>query len=152
MNDVLPKPFTKEGLMTMLDKHLGHLKKNPPPNMDSMGVPGKPSIKDEESPGKSPATLSTDWNSPGQLSRVSPSGNNMHDDFARHPGAYNLDNGMGPPSRMQYSSAPQQAGGQRIPSGSHRRHISDISGGEDPSANIKRQQMYAPHVQMQGQR
>lgn len=137
--------------MSMLDKHLGHLKKNPP-NLDHMGVPGRPSVKDEESPGKSPATLTSDWNSPGQMSRVSPSGSNIHDDYSRHSGAYNMDNGMGPPSRMQYGSAPQQPTGQRVPSGSHRRHISDISGGEDPNANIKRQQMYAPHVPMQGQR
>lgn len=27
MNDVLPKPFTKEGLMAVLDRNLGHLKK-----------------------------------------------------------------------------------------------------------------------------
>ena len=26
MNDILPKPFTKEGLLSMLDKHLTHLK------------------------------------------------------------------------------------------------------------------------------
>lgn len=26
MNDVLPKPFTKEGLLTMLEKYLSHLK------------------------------------------------------------------------------------------------------------------------------
>ena len=28
MNDVLPKPFTKEGLLSMLEKHLSHLKKS----------------------------------------------------------------------------------------------------------------------------
>lgn len=26
MNDILPKPFKKEGLLSMLEKHLSHLK------------------------------------------------------------------------------------------------------------------------------
>jgi len=54
MNDVLPKPFTKEGLLSMLEKHLGHLKKhsqqtlelNPP----QASVAAKRSYKSEDSP------------------------------------------------------------------------------------------------------
>ena len=38
MNDVLPKPFTKEGLLHMLEKHLPHLKK-PVSHMDGMVAP-----------------------------------------------------------------------------------------------------------------
>lgn len=28
MNDILPKPFKKEGLLSMLEKHLSHLKEH----------------------------------------------------------------------------------------------------------------------------
>jgi osomolarity two-component system, response regulator SKN7 len=70
MNDVLPKPFTKEGLLNMLEKHLQHLKK-PLHGMDAMGVPqpvqplahtsAKQSMKDEDSPGSfwGPSSLHT---------------------------------------------------------------------------------------------
>lgn len=68
MNDVLPKPFTKEGLLNMLEKHLAHLKKptadlgvNPMPGSI---IPQKRSLKNDDSPATSPATNSN-WNSPG---------------------------------------------------------------------------------------
>jgi len=98
MNDVLPKPFTKEGLLSMLEKHLSHLKKSghpgsglepppPVPTASSMGGPAplshqtnqgsshRPSLKGEASPGASsasPATVSTTWNSPMQPQGMSP--------------------------------------------------------------------------------
>jgi osomolarity two-component system response regulator SKN7 len=40
MSDILPKPFTKEGLLQLLEKHLNHLKKHPNPTLDH--------IKDED--------------------------------------------------------------------------------------------------------
>ena len=33
MSDILPKPFTKEGLLHLLEKHLNHLKKHPNPTL-----------------------------------------------------------------------------------------------------------------------
>src|ERR1700753_791560 len=97
MNDVLPKPFTKEGLLAMLEKHLAHLKKHGIHGTDvtaAGGMPAPPvqplhaphssatgSIKtDDNSPAKSPATASN-WNSPNQLPGVSPSGSGMTDDY-----------------------------------------------------------------------
>ena len=78
MNDVLPKPFTKEGLLNMLEKHLGHLKKPDydmmPPSATAMTQHSTAhSIKDEASPGQSPSTMST-WHSPSQFSGISPGG------------------------------------------------------------------------------
>ncbi|KAI9772077.1 MAG: kinase-regulated stress-responsive transcription factor skn7 [Geoglossum simile] len=60
MNDVLPKPFTKEGLLTLLEKHLNHLKqKHPSPQT------------------KSPASS---WHSPSQLAGTSPTGVSITDE------------------------------------------------------------------------
>jgi hypothetical protein len=60
MNDVLPKPFTKEGLLTLLEKHLGHLKEH------------------KQSPEtKSPASS---WHSPSQLAGASPTGASITDE------------------------------------------------------------------------
>ncbi len=75
MNDVLPKPFTKEGLLTMLEKHLGHLKTNPPSDVGpytQMMPPGsaRPSLKDESPSVKSPSTAN--WQSPAQMTGISP--------------------------------------------------------------------------------
>ncbi|KAG8949234.1 kinase-regulated stress-responsive transcription factor skn7 [Tulasnella sp. 419] len=49
MNDILPKPFTKENLFTMLEKHLGHLKQQM----------SKPSI-DTSDPSSSKQSLNED--------------------------------------------------------------------------------------------
>jgi CheY-like chemotaxis protein len=43
MNDVLPKPFTKDSLLEMLEKHLLHMKE-----MQEMGYPIPAPIKDEQ--------------------------------------------------------------------------------------------------------
>ena len=144
MNDVLPKPFTKEGLMSMLDKHLGHLKRTPP------GEPpqsARPPIKDEnDTPGKSPSTLSTNWNSPAHMSGVSPVGSAVGEQFV--PTSYGMDGTM--QGQMAYASGPHTPSNPRLPPASHRRHISDISGGEDPSVDVKRQQMYPPQMSIHG--
>jgi len=161
MNDVLPKPFTKEGLLHMLEKHLAHLKNSGHPGMESMVPPpvqalnpgsARPSMKDEDSPAKSPATTSN-WNSPNQVPGVSPVASSSTDDYSGmsqgHPGMYAVQNSMqvNPMSAggMQYSQPGQLQMQQR--QGQHRRQISDISGGDESANNPKRQQMYPPMQQ-----
>lgn len=146
MNDVLPKPFTKEGLLSMLEKHLGHLKK-PAPGMEhipqgNISSRHSQSLKDEESPSNSPATMSTNWNSPGgQLTSASPNPNAHSGEYMGGVrGASN--DAFGMPTALDYSTSPQSMG-MRGPPPPHRRNISDISGGEDMAATAKRQQIFA---------
>lgn len=161
MNDVLPKPFTKEGLLHMLEKHLVHLKK-PMTQVEGMAAPQPVQIarqlvlKEEDSPAKSPATVSN-WNSPSQLPGVSPVGSNVTEEFAQamqgppipHSGAYGVNALQG---TVGYNNMPQiqlqarqQQQQQPLPPG-HRRQISDISGGDDMTNPAKRQQMFAPQM------
>lgn len=168
MNDVLPKPFTKEGLLNMLEKHLSHLKKQPL----GMGAPAPPGaltsakrgMKAEDSPSTSPATASN-WNSPGGLPIVSPSSSNNQDDPymqaihnnagpAPGPGPYSVQTPITPATMYHPSPGGPMAAPPRNPPGApilqgpppqHRRGISDISGGvADMGGDAKRQQMYAP--------
>lgn len=153
MNDVLPKPFTKEGLLHMLEKHLAHLKK-PIHQIDGM-VPPQPlastrqSLKDEESPSKSPATASN-WNSPNQIPGVSPVGSSVTDEYMTavqgHAGAYGVNNMQG---GLPYNTSPQMPmpGGRQ--QGQHRRQISDIAGGDELSNPAKRHQLYSAPLQQQ---
>ncbi|KAI9798801.1 MAG: hypothetical protein M1825_004974 [Sarcosagium campestre] len=149
MNDVLPKPFTKEGLLTMLEKHLGHLK-------DQKGMEGvqtqaishattRQPVKDETSPSKSSPTSS--WQSPGQLPGVSPSSHGMNDEYMsalRGGPSYGMESpiqhdGMGFPAASSGMTAPRQ--------GAHRRQVSqmsDLSAAEDGMGDAKRQRMFAP--------
>lgn len=157
MNDVLPKPFTKEGLLQMLEKHLGQLKKNSTA-LDHMGAPPQPtlaqvaaknSMKSEESPATSPATVNN-WHSPGNTLGVSPANSSVTAD------EYMMTAQQGPPGPYQLQApqlGPQMAYGgmARAPAGPpggpapHRRQISDISGGPgDLGGDMKRQQMYGP--------
>lgn len=96
MRDVLAKPFTKEGMIGKLRKHLASFMRNPPPEamMEQMYANGaqpptpgpysNPSLslpmsaasssgmaKFETTPIQSPATSSS-WHSPGQLPHASP--------------------------------------------------------------------------------
>jgi osomolarity two-component system response regulator SKN7 len=158
MNDVLPKPFTKEGLLHMLEKHLAHLKKPGHGGIESMVPPqvqalgsgsARQSLKDEESPAKSPATTSN-WNSPNQVPGVSPVPSSATDEYMSgaqgHPGMYavqghsqgsQLSPGFSAPSGMQMP--PRQGQG-------HRRQISDISGGGDDGGQPAKRPMYVPPV------
>jgi osomolarity two-component system response regulator SKN7 len=158
MNDVLPKPFTKEGLLQMLEKHLAHLKK-PLGHMDGIVAPQtltttRQIMKEEESPAKSPATAS--WNSPNQMPGVSPVGtvgSSVTDEYmqAVHSNAATYAVNQVPSNMAAaYNTSPQMAMQARQQAG-HRRQISDISGGDNPNNPAKRQQqMYAqPPLQPQ---
>ena len=152
MNDVLPKPFTKEGLISMLDKHLSHLKKNPAASMSPMDPPPAPlsavskrGTKLEDSPATSPATT---WHSPGHFSSgVSPASTHPDESYYNQGGFPGIQ-----PTPPLYNSAPGTAVGapQRPlqPQQPARRNISDISGGPSDMGDAKRQQMYMPQAAM----
>ena len=142
MNDVLPKPFTKEGLLNMLEKHLGHLK-HLPDGMEPMAphtgssihqTSSGQSLKDESSPAQSPSTISN-WQSPGQFTGISPTHAAPPHQFMQpmHPG-YSQD-----PSPVQYQPPHTPLGAPRQMQ--HRRQISEI-GGDDVSSDSKRQRMF----------
>jgi osomolarity two-component system, response regulator SKN7 len=150
----------------MLEKHLSHLKKQPP-GMEAMGAPPPPgaltsakrSMKSEDSPVTSPATASN-WNSPGGLAGVSPSGSGQADDpyiqavqNSAATGPYGVQQvpqpGLAPAQLYQTSPGgpiggiPRQQIGPPAPA-QHRRGISDITGGVIDMGDAKRQQLYAP--------
>lgn len=96
MNDVLAKPFTKEGMVRILRKHLPYLLKNPPPPGSEDLAPPPPQngyvnanimpmqmgVKFETTPIQSPATSSS-WHSPGTgLPQASPT----MDGYRMNPG------------------------------------------------------------------
>jgi osomolarity two-component system response regulator SKN7 len=149
MDDVLPKPFTRKSLLDMLEKHLVHLK-TIPPTMD--GVSATPmttqnsaaqSIKEDSSPGQSPAASMNNWQSPSQLQGMSPVPLNVQQvpqsymqQMASNAAPFALD-----PNGVQYA-APQATINQPAVRPPHRRQISEISGVQDPAAYAKRQRMY----------
>ena len=146
MNDVLPKPFTKEGLLNMLEKHLGHLKKLPDgidllPNTASTMTHSSTaqSIKDESSPGQSPSTASN-WNSPGQFSGISPTVTNASSQYMQSvhtPTGYNMDH-----STMHFQQ-PQTPLGAPPRGAQHRRQHSEMTGVDDMSNDPKRPRIFA---------
>ncbi|KAI9718152.1 MAG: kinase-regulated stress-responsive transcription factor skn7 [Chrysothrix sp. TS-e1954] len=156
MNDVLPKPFTKEGLMLLLDKHLNDLKKSSHQhqphhsdnnNMLSASIPTHHSsthhsVKEEDSP-TSPHSYTANWHSPS----APMSGISAPDDYM-HRGSYGMDSSAMP---QHYASGPHTPLPQ--PHASHRRQLSEISGGAAPaSGEVKRQQMYPGQGGMRGAR
>ena len=144
MNDVLPKPFTKEGLLNMLEKHVGHLKKmsddlNMVPNTASTlaHTSSAQSLKDDNSsPGQSPSTLST-WHSPNQFSGISPSstGPYMSQQQQVNAGPYALDQ-----SNIQYQTTQIGAPPRGV---NHRRQVSEMSGVDDIGNDPKRPRIFA---------
>ena len=141
MNDVLPKPFTKEGLLIMLEKHLGHLKKIPDgldgmPQTASTIHPGSHSIKDEASPG-SPSTASN-WASPNQFSGVSPATTGQFPPQATFP--IDQMNHVAHQGNMHYSAPTTPITASRV--AGHRRQISEI-GPDEVGNDPKRTRMYA---------
>lgn len=80
MDDVLPKPFTRKSLLDMLEKHLVHLKTSSqsidasqPPTAVTMAAQSSAaqSVKEDSSPGQSPANSMNNWQSPGQFQGMS---------------------------------------------------------------------------------
>lgn len=173
MNDVLPKPFTKEGMLRILEKQLQQLKKpfntrptqpqvqvqHPQANMSFATPSGSSaplnlnmnhvstSLKDEASPGKSPASS---WHSPNQIGASPQSQSHVQSQQYGQPmsaGGYNLTPthavGMGPgPGAMP--------GHFQTPTGrpvQHRRVLSEMSEMMNPveeHPDVKRQRMYPP--------
>ena len=147
MNDVLPKPFTKEGLLHMLLKHLGHLKKVPD-GIEAMPPHSAPpmahtstahSLKTESSPGHSPSTISN-WQSPGGYPGISPVSTTTPGQYMQPvhtPTAYAMDHGG-----MQFPqpTTPLGAPSRQTP---HRRQISEIGCAEELSNDSKRPRIYS---------
>lgn len=160
MNDVLPKPFTKDGMLRALEKHLPQFKKNAqfpnsgpmqptgfiPPNtqaplgLNMSQLSAASSIKDE-SPRKSPASAS--WQSPNQIpgtSPINPQGGYMQQ---QQNAAYTLT-----PTHATHPQFPTQNPQMTAPRATpqqHRRVMSDMAGGPGPDDHPeKRQRMYAP--------
>jgi len=148
MDDVLPKPFTKEGLLNMLEKHLGHLKKLPDgmemvPNTASTIGHGSTaqSNKDEASPGQSPSTASN-WNSPGQFSGISPTVSGPYMQQVHTPTGYGMDPGHGH-GQMQFQPPQTPLGAPPRPV-NHRRQVSEVNGVDDVGgSDPKRPRIYA---------
>jgi len=162
MNDVLPKPFTKEGMLRALEKHLPGFKKNaqpqfPPSSMAHAGgfvaPPHAPlglnmgqlsatqSLKEESSPGKSPATA-TSWHSPNQLPGASPIG--APQGYMQQPIGDNRAYAMTPthPHPQPGFQAPpnQVMGGPRT--APHR--MSDMAGAPDDHPEKRQRMAYPP--------
>jgi len=156
MNDVLPKPFTKDGMLRALEKHLPQFKKNAQfPNSGPMAPAGfvtpsphvplglnmsqlsaTPGMKEDPSR-KSPATPSS-WQSPNQLpgtSPINPPGGYLQQ---QTNGAYTLT-----PTHPQFPPQTPAITTPRDNPQQHRRVVSDMSGGPDDHPE-KRQRMYAP--------
>jgi osomolarity two-component system response regulator SKN7 len=148
MDDVLPKPFTKKSLLDMLEKHLGHLKKLPegveaPPSATAPSMAqtsASQSVKDDSSPGQSPGTSMSNWQSPSQFPGVSPIHGNVQNQYMQtpqNPVAYAVDqNGVQYPAPQTPINATRQ--------GQHRRQVSEMSGNSEMASFPKRQRMYGP--------
>ena len=152
MNDVLAKPFTKEGLLNMLEKHLGHLKKIPDgmehvpqhPGISHIQTSAVQSTKEETSPHPSPSAMGN-WQSPTQFNGISPTNSLPSQQFATPmapPGAYGMDT-----SPMQYHP-PQTPLSAPARQQHHRRRISDMPEGDDLMNDSKRQRIYQQQAPM----
>lgn len=163
MNDVLPKPFTKEGMLRTLEKHLSQFKKNYAPQQgqiqDQFATPNTPlglnmghmsaaqSLKEEQSPGKSGSPTSS-WHSPNQIG-ASPNTQQSNHNYVQQMHASQGGPFMMAPTHgnvgggyQTQNSAPVMAVPTGRP-GQHRRGISDIGVASDGPVE-KRQRMYPP--------
>ncbi|KAJ5088857.1 hypothetical protein N7456_012473 [Penicillium angulare] len=153
MNDVLPKPFTRKSLLDMLETHLTHLKTMPqgiegaPPVPVTMATQASAtqSIKEDSSPGQSPAGSMNNWQSPGQfqsMQSVPPNMPTMQGQYVAAgpppPAAYAVDQ-----NGVQYPAPPVAvpSSGPPVPS-QHRRQMSEMSGAPDGQNMAKRQRLY----------
>ena len=161
MNDVLPKPFTKDGMLRALEKHLPQFRKpattfphqqqihasafpqahpaQAPLGLNMSQLSAPQSLKDDTSPGKSPATASS-WHSPSQLPGPSPIG--------APPGFMQQQQQQQPIMREGYMPAGAHGGAafSSMPPRTqpHRRGMSDMSGVSEEGADLKRQRMFPP--------
>lgn len=158
MNDVLPKPFTKEGLMNMLEKHLSHLKKSQM-GADPMGPPSalahtsaRQSMKGDESPTTSPASVAHNWQPSSATTTTGEEYSTGHNVLApiQTSGYQMTSYGLQPnpsPSAMSFASSPtvQSAMSQHVSQTSPRRPIAEISDGPgEAGTGGKRQMLQGP--------
>lgn len=142
LNDVLAKPFTKDGMLRILRKHVSHLLKNPPqedlvggpggPMQTALGVPPgmNPQVR-VDTPSQSPATT-TSWQSPGQIHQQSPN-------VATIEPGYMGNQQMVMPGSARSANFPPQG----IPPGMQMRVPDGMAGDDRPE---KRQRLYAPQA------
>lgn len=140
---MLAKPFTKDGMMRILRKHVSHLLKNPPQDeisvgphggpMPNLGIPPgmNPQVR-VDTPGQSPATTSS-WHSPGQIHQ-SPNVSNMEPGYAMA----NPQQMVMAPGSAQRANFPNQG----LPPGMQQMRVSEGMAGDDRPE--KRQRMYGP--------
>ncbi|CAL5874425.1 uncharacterized protein PFLUO_LOCUS8721 [Penicillium psychrofluorescens] len=157
MDDVLPKPFTRKSLLDMLEKHLVHLKTMPqgieaaPPGATmamAAQTSASQSIKEDSSPGQSPAGSMNNWQSPGQFQAMQTVPPNMPPVQGQYvsaaPAAYAVDqNGVQYPA-TQPVAVPAVGTPARPP---HRRQMSEMSPAADNGNMAKRQRMYTQQPQ-----
>jgi osomolarity two-component system response regulator SKN7 len=167
MNDVLPKPFTKEGMLRSLEKHLSQFKRtaqfptsgqlshpsgfvtaspNTPLGLNMSQLSTAQAIKDETPPGKSPVTAAS-WHSPNQIPGPSPIVGSAPASFMQQPmrenGPY-----TGPrihPHHPQSVFGSQNPVTMAAPRGQPRKVMADMVGSTGPDDHAeKRQRMYPP--------
>ena len=151
MNDVLPKPFTRQSLLSMLEKHLVHLKGLPsgieaPQSVTTASMAqnsATQSVKDESSPGQSPSTSMNNWQSPSQFQGVSPIHTTVPNQFIQQQNTtptttFGIDQ-----NGVQYSTTQIPTMNATTGRTQHRRQVSDMSSAADASSFPKRQRMFA---------
>lgn len=148
MNDVLAKPFTRQSLLGILDKHLGHLKVMQTMDASQAGPVGvmaqgsaAQSVKDENSPGQSPGASINNWQSPGQFQGMSPLNPNVASQFIHPASAAHTPFALDQNSAVQFAASmgvmnPTAARPQ------HRRQASEMSGTADANNFVKRQRVF----------
>ncbi|OQD74685.1 hypothetical protein PENDEC_c010G03989 [Penicillium decumbens] len=152
MDDVLPKPFTRKSLLDMLEKHLVHLKTmqqgiEAPPSAAAVTMAqtsASQSIKEDSSPGQSPAGSMNNWQSPGPFQGMQtvpptmPAVPGQYVPATATPASYTVDqNGVQFPAPS--IAVPSTGAPARPP---HRRQMSDMTGAADNPNMPKRQRMY----------
>ncbi|OJZ81224.1 stress response regulator/HFS transcription factor [Aspergillus piperis CBS 112811] len=160
MDDVLPKPFTRKSLLDMLEKHLVHLKTMPPGieapqsaaavTMAAQSSAAQ-SVKEDSSPGQSPATSMTAWQSPGQfpgMTAVAPNVPQVQGQYipaAPAAAAYAVDqNGVQYPAPAVALATTAPAAVRPQPP---RRQLSEMSSATENPNMAKRPRMYAHQAQ-----
>ncbi|KKK27259.1 stress response regulator/HFS transcription factor [Aspergillus rambellii] len=153
MDDVLPKPFTRKSLLDMLEKHLVHLKTMSqgmeapqPPTAVTMAAQSSAaqSVKEDSSPGQSPATSMNTWQSPGQFQGMA----TVPATLQQVPGQYVPTNPAAAAyavdqNGVQYPAPPAVALAAAGPRPQPRRQVSEIANAAENPNLAKRPRMYA---------